>query len=114
MAPKTVSPVSLSIILQSAAYGRDAAFMAGKLSKIGGGSAGFDFTKIANDGFELPSNATLGSGPKDWACTRDNVTGLLWEVKTADGGLRDQDWTFTWYNADPNTNGGATGKENSG
>jgi hypothetical protein len=31
----------------------------------------------------------------DWACTRDNVTGLVWEVKTADGGLRDQAKTYT-------------------
>ncbi|MEQ1812925.1 MAG: hypothetical protein ABL860_00520, partial [Candidatus Nitrotoga sp.] len=31
-------------------------------------------------------------------CVRDNVTGLMWEVKTADGGLRD--WTKSYTNYD--------------
>ncbi|MBP8283259.1 MAG: hypothetical protein KAX46_05010, partial [Chromatiaceae bacterium] len=59
------------------------------------GQAGFSFTKIANSGNALPAAAALGSGANDWACTRDNVTGLTWEVKTNDGGLRDQDWTYS-------------------
>ncbi len=67
---------------QDARFGRDAQAGAGQLTKIGAGEAGFDFTKIANNGSELPASATLGSGPGDWACTRDNVTGLIWEVKT--------------------------------
>jgi hypothetical protein len=94
---------------QDADYGRDAAAVAGALVKIGGGEAGFDYTKIANNGTELPASAALGNGPTDWACTRDNVTGLIWEVKTDDGGLRDKDWNYTWYNSDPATNGGAVG-----
>jgi hypothetical protein len=49
------------------------------------------YTKIANDGSELPDSATLGTNPTDWACTKDNKTGLIWEVKTDDGGLRDKD-----------------------
>ena len=61
------------------------------------GHAGFSFTKISNSGLPLPASAALGSGPNDWACTRDNVTGLIWEVKTDDGGLRDKDWNYTWY-----------------
>ena len=40
---------------------------------------------------------------------RDNVTGLMWEVKTDDGGLRDKDWTYSWYNPDATTNGGSAG-----
>lgn len=64
-------------------YGRDAAASAGRVDKIGRGKSGFDFTKIANDGSELPFSAQLGKQPGDWACTRDNVTGLMWEVKTA-------------------------------
>ena len=32
------------------------------------------YTKIANDGSKLPDSATLGSNPKDWACTQDNKT----------------------------------------
>ena len=30
---------------------------------------------------------------------QDNVTGLVWEVKTDDGGLRDKDNTYTWDEA---------------
>ncbi|MEE4379693.1 MAG: hypothetical protein V2J55_19570 [Candidatus Competibacteraceae bacterium] len=58
-------------------YGRDPAAAAGVLPKTGSGSKGFDFTKIANDGTELPDSAALGTNPGDWACTRDNVTGLI-------------------------------------
>ena len=55
--------------------------------------AGGAYTKIANNGAALPDNATLGSGPNDWACTRDNAIGLLWEV----GGWRDQSQQYTNY-----------------
>ncbi len=58
------------------------------------------YSKIANDGSTLPDSATLGSNPKDWACTKDNKTGLIWEVKTTDGGLRDMSNTYTNYTAD--------------
>jgi hypothetical protein len=54
------------------------------------------YTKIANDGSELPDNVTLGSNPKDWACTQDNKTGLIWEVKNRDRGLRDWNKTYTF------------------
>lgn len=64
------------------------------------------YTKIANDGSTLPDSVKLGTGAKDWACTRDNKTGLIWEVKTNDGGLRDQDNRYTWYNGDPATKNG--------
>lgn len=95
---------------QDADYGRDAAAAAGTLTKIGGGGKGFDFTKIANDGRTLPAEAELGDGPGDWACTRDNVTGRLWEVKTDNGGWRDKDWTYTWYDpASPDDNPGDAG-----
>jgi hypothetical protein len=55
------------------------------------------YTKISNSGAVLPNTATLGSGANDWACTKDNKTGLTWEVKTDDGGLRDRDWEYSWY-----------------
>ncbi|MEI6747292.1 MAG: DUF1566 domain-containing protein [Methylococcaceae bacterium] len=58
------------------------------------------YTKIANDGSTLPNSAVLGTAPTDWACTKDNKTGLIWEVKTTDGGLRDKDKTYTNYTAD--------------
>jgi len=54
------------------------------------------YTKIANDGSELPDSATLGANPTDWACTKDNKTGLIWEVKGNDGVTRDKTWLYTW------------------
>ncbi|MDG4549543.1 MAG: DUF1566 domain-containing protein [Candidatus Contendobacter sp.] len=85
---------------QDAETGRDAQ---PGLQKAGGGSAGFDFTKLDSNGNPLDASAP------SWDCVRDNVTGLIWEIKTDDNGLRDKDWTYTWYNPDPNTNGGSAG-----
>ena len=93
---------------QDARYGRDAQAVAGKLKKAGAGSKGFDFTKLDADGKPLPANA------KKWDCVRDNVTGLTWEVKTTDGGLRDWRNHFSWYNPDKSTNGGGPGERNGG
>lgn len=76
------------------------------------GQAGFSYTKISNSGNELPASAPLGTGPNDWGCTRDNITGLIWEVKTKDGGLRHMGWGYTWYNPDAAFNGGSAGKAN--
>lgn len=96
---------------QDARFGRDAAATAGVLTKTGGGAAGFDFTPICHSGEAAgtgacPANPALGSGANDWACTRDNVTGLIWEVKTdnATPDLRDKDWTYRWGT----TTGGAS------
>ena len=80
---------------QDARFGRDAQAVVGVLVKTGGGSAGFDFSRIAVDGSVLGEGASPGANPGDWGCTRDNVTGLVWEVKTTDGGLRDVRARFT-------------------
>ncbi|MBT4945810.1 MAG: tandem-95 repeat protein, partial [Candidatus Marinimicrobia bacterium] len=72
------------------------------------------YTKIANDGSELPQSAMLGNGPNDWACTRDDDTGYIWEVKSDDGGLRDRDHTYSWYSENEQINGGEVGIQNSG
>jgi hypothetical protein len=91
-------------------YGRDAAAAAGALPKIGAGIDGFDFTKIANNGSTLPAGAALGTGATDWACTRDNVTGLIWEVKTTGPtNLRFSGHSYTWYNTNGADNGGNAG-----
>lgn len=96
---------------QDARFGRDAAAAAGRLPKVGTGSKGFDFTKIANNGAVLPSTAVFGPGPNDWACTYDNVTGLMWEVKVDDANhLRYAHWIYTWYDTNPSTNGGNAGR----
>lgn len=94
---------------QDARYGRDAEAAAGTLTKVGAGAAGFDYTKIANNGSTLPAGAMLGSNPTDWACTKDNVTGLIWEVKTTSG-LRSMNHTYKWYSTNPATNGGIVGQ----
>ncbi|CAK0774473.1 exported hypothetical protein [Gammaproteobacteria bacterium] len=95
---------------QDGRYGRDTQAKAGQLPKTGGGEAGFDFTALDANG--NPTTPTSGANPHP--CVRDNVTGLVWEVKTSDGGLRDQQWSYTWYDSNPATNGGANGTANGG
>ena len=79
---------------QDARYGRDVA----NPPKVGGGAAGFDFTRICWNGspegtasgpnlctgtLVANTTATASATPAtDWACTRDNVTGLLWSLQT--------------------------------
>lgn len=67
------------------------------------------FSKIAKSGDMLPPAARMGNGNNGWACLRDNRTGLVWEIKTTDGGLRDQRWTYTPFDSDASTNGGFPG-----
>ena len=62
------------------------------------------FILLSSDGQTLPETAT------QWAAVQDNETGLIWEVKTNDGGLQDSQHTYTWY--DPE--GDRVGKENGG
>lgn len=64
------------------------------------------YTKLAYGDVELPDTATQADG---WIMTRDNVTGLIWEIKTDDGGVHDKDNTYTWCDTDPATNGGDPG-----
>lgn len=91
---------------QDGRFGRDAQATAGALAKTGAGAAGFDYTKIANNGTALGAGAALGSGATDWGCTRDNVTGLTWEMKNTNSGtLHDWSATFSWYSTDNNSNG---------
>jgi hypothetical protein len=51
------------------------------------------YTKLDASGNAL--DAVAGS----WAMIRDDVTGLIWEVKTDDGGVHDKDNTYTWQDA---------------
>jgi hypothetical protein len=88
---------------QDASHGRDASH-----SNDTDGHAGFAFTKLDANGQPLPVSAP------SWSCVRDEVTGLVWEVKTDDGGLRDREFQYTWYNPDPATNGGSAGTPDPG
>ncbi len=90
---------------QDAEYGRDKTN-----NDSTDGLAGFSFTKISSAGAALPADAT------SWDCVRDNVTGLVWEVKTDNtpADLHDKDWTYTWFQTDPTNNGGDAGTQNGG
>lgn len=91
---------------QDALYGRDAAAAAGFSFKTGSGAAGFDFTKICANGDAegtgaCPANPAANTGPNpaptDWACTRDNITGLMWSLESTTGG------TWVTYSASATT-----------
>jgi fibronectin type 3 domain-containing protein len=49
-----------------------------------------------------------------WYCVQSKKTGLVWEVKTTDKGLRDTKHTYSWYNPDNAANGGVVGVKNGG
>jgi len=64
------------------------------------------YTKLDEKGNELPDDA------ETWVMVRDNVTGLIWEVKSAKDDVKnysnphDADNVYTWYDSNPETNGG--------
>ena len=66
------------------------------------------YTKLDVNGNDLPDSAA------SWVMVRDNVTGLIWEVKTDDGSVHDKDNTYTWYDSNPDTNGGDAGAPGDG
>ena len=68
------------------------------------GDAGFSFTKLDGNGSELAESAN------EWACIKDNVTGLIWEAKT----LNNKDDLFQWYNTLSFNNAGSSGHDASG
>jgi hypothetical protein len=76
---------------QDGDFGRDVSH-----SDASDGKAGFSFTKIGAHGEELPGDAP------EWTCIKDNVTQLIWEVKTDDGGLRDKDLLYSYYSQEFN------------
>ncbi|MFY0664792.1 MAG: DUF1566 domain-containing protein [Natronospirillum sp.] len=58
------------------------------------------YTKVSNTGFTLTAGVPLGAGSAEWACTQDESTGLLWEVKTDDPThLRYMGHRYTWFDA---------------
>ncbi|MFQ3247174.1 MAG: subtilisin family serine protease [Arenicella sp.] len=75
----------ITITQQDCYHGRDATH-----NDDSDGHAGFSYTKLNNLGVELSALAT------DWSCVRDNVTELVWEVKTDDGGEHDKDNDYKW------------------
>ena len=64
-----------------------------------------DFTRVCHSGEaagagRCPAQPAVGASATDWGCSRDNANGLLWELKTTDGGPRDREKTFTNFSAD--------------
>ena len=91
---------------QDALFGRDANPASNDDSD---GNKGFSFTKLDSNGFALiDQNATT------FSCVKDNVTGLIWEVKQTAFGLHNKDDVYTWYNTNAATNGGEDGTVNTG
>ncbi len=70
-------------------YGQDANYSIHPMS----------YTKLDNNGEALPKKST-----QPWVMVRDNVTGLIWEVKTDLDGTpdysnpHDADNVYIWYN----------------
>lgn len=93
---------------QDGARGRDV--HTGFLDKVGDGPQAFDFTKLDQFAGELTDEAII------FSCVRDNLTGLIWEVKQASSGtlpntqLREAQNSYSWYSADSG-NGGNSGFE---
>ena len=62
------------------------------------GHAGLSYTRLNSDGSEYSGSGDYLSEP--WACVLDNVTGIIWEVKTNDGGIHHANTQYTWYSAE--------------
>jgi len=86
-------------------YGQDAQYIINPQS----------YTKLDANGNDLPDDAAW-----PWAMVRDNVTGLIWEVKQNYDFVKnynnphDTDNTYTWYDGNPATNGGDPGTPGDG
>jgi hypothetical protein len=87
-----------------ALYGQDANYQTNPMS----------YTKLDANGKGLPDSTT------SWEMLRDNNTGLVWEMKTNKDDLKnyldphDADNTYTWYDSNPDTNGGDPGTPRGG
>jgi len=85
-------------------YGQDAQYITNPQS----------YTKLDASGNDLPNEAS------EWVMVRDNVTGLIWEVKADKDDIQnyvnphDADNTYTWYDSNPATNGGDPGTPGDG
>ena len=69
---------------QDALTGRDSRWLSGALKKAGGGAAAFDWSRIDATGDEIDDQLTEEQQKALSKCLRDNVTGLIWELKTND------------------------------
>ena len=85
-------------------YGQDANYTINPMS----------YTKLDSTGNALLDSETT------WSMVKDNVSGLIWEMKTNKDGTKnyndphDADNTYTWYDSNPATNGGYAGTPGNG
>lgn len=70
-------------------YGQDAQYQGPQHS----------YTKLGHGGVELPDDAAHADNGGEWIMTRDNMTGLIWELKTDLEDLQNKDNTYTWCSA---------------
>lgn len=76
------------------------------------------YTQLDASGNDMPFSADYSTTP--WTMVRDNVTGLIWEVKDSKDDVQDYsnphdaDNTYTWYDSNPATNGGDPGTPGDG
>ncbi len=71
----------------------------------------FDMTPLNRDGSVNDGKDYAGN---PWSCVQDNISGLVWEVKKTGPGLHDIKNTYSWYDPNPESNGGFAGKANGG
>ena len=89
-----------SITTQDCHFGRDATH-----NDDSDGVAGFSFTKLDASGAPL-LDQSVDYATDPWTCVRDNVTGLIWEVKIDSGSENPPDWgphdpRQSWPSPDP-------------
>jgi hypothetical protein len=78
---------------QDGRFGRDVAAPA----KVGGGAAGFDFTPLDASGNAIALTGSPAVPSATPRCVKDNLTNLIWEVKTTSG-LQDSSYSYAWGN----------------
>jgi hypothetical protein len=66
------------------------------------------YVKLSFDQKELEDAAS------NWNCVVDKNSGLTWEKKTSDRGLRDAQNFYSWYNPNQTANGGFAGVADNG
>jgi hypothetical protein len=80
---------------QDGRFGRDVA----SPSKAGGGAAGFDFTPLDAGGNAIALTGSPAVPAATPRCVKDNLTNLIWEVKTSASpasGLQDSSYRYAW------------------
>ncbi len=76
---------------QDGRFGRDVA----NPTKVGGGAGGFDFTPLDAIGNAIALTGSPAVPAATPRCVKDNVTNLIWEVKTTSG-LQNSAHRYAW------------------